>query len=114
MPRAGFPLPTLLNIIAGLEPADAGTASFLDVDMGALNDDARTLLRRDRFGFVFQAFHVLPHLTVEQNVAFVKKLGDRVAVMDDGRIVHAGTMAEFAADAALQSRLLGLAMEAHA
>jgi len=53
-------------------------------------------------------------LLVEQNVAFVKKLGDTVAVMDDGRIVHAGTMADFAADAALQSRLLGLAMEAHA
>lgn len=51
-------------------------------------------------------------LLVEQNVAFVKKLGDTVAVMDDGRIVHAGTMAAFAADAALQSRLLGLAMEA--
>jgi branched-chain amino acid transport system ATP-binding protein len=50
-------------------------------------------------------------LLVEQNAAFVKKLGDTVAVMDDGRIVHAGTMAEFAADAALQSRLLGLAME---
>jgi len=51
---------------------------------------------------------------VEQNVAFVKKLGDTVAVMDDGRIVHAGTMADFAADAALQSRLLGLAMGEHA
>jgi branched-chain amino acid transport system ATP-binding protein len=47
-------------------------------------------------------------------VAFVKKLGDTVAVMDDGRIVHAGTMAHFVADAALQSRLLGLSMEAHA
>jgi branched-chain amino acid transport system ATP-binding protein len=53
-------------------------------------------------------------LLVEQNVAFVKTLGDRVAVMDDGRIVHAGSMVEFAADRALQSRLLGLAMEAHA
>jgi branched-chain amino acid transport system ATP-binding protein len=53
-------------------------------------------------------------LLVEQNAAFVKKLGDTVAVMDDGRIVHAGTMAAFAADAALQSRLLGLAMEGHA
>jgi branched-chain amino acid transport system ATP-binding protein len=53
-------------------------------------------------------------LLVEQNAAFVKKVGDTVAVMDDGRIVHAGTMAAFAADAALQSRLLGLAMETHA
>jgi branched-chain amino acid transport system ATP-binding protein len=53
-------------------------------------------------------------LLVEQNAAFVKKLGDTVAVMDDGRIVHAGTMAAFAADAALQSRLLGLSMQVHA
>ena len=52
-------------------------------------------------------------LLVEQNVSFVKSLGDRVAVMDDGRIVHAGAMADFVADAALQSRLLGLAVEAH-
>jgi len=52
-------------------------------------------------------------LLVEQNVSFVKSLGDRVAVMDDGRVVHAGTMREFAADQALQARLLGLAMEAH-
>ena len=59
---------TLLNIIAGLEPADSGTVSFLDTDVTALDDDARTVLRRDSFGFVFQAFHVLPHLTVQQNV----------------------------------------------
>ena len=53
-------------------------------------------------------------LLVEQNAAFVKRLADHVAVMDDGRIVHRGGMAEFAADAALQSRLLGLDMGAAA
>ena len=53
-------------------------------------------------------------LLVEQNVSFVKTLGDHVAVMDDGRIVHAGTMGDFARDRALQSRLLGLAVGAHA
>ena len=47
-------------------------------------------------------------LLVEQNAAFVASLADHVAVMDDGRIVHRSSMAEFAADAALQSRLLGL------
>jgi branched-chain amino acid transport system ATP-binding protein len=52
-------------------------------------------------------------LLVEQNVSFVQGLADRVAVMDDGRIVHSGDMARFAADRELQSRLLGLAMEAH-
>jgi branched-chain amino acid transport system ATP-binding protein len=52
-------------------------------------------------------------LLVEQNVSFVKRLGDHVAVMDDGRIVHAGPMPQFAADRELQSRLLGLALEGH-
>ena len=59
---------TLLNIIAGLEPADAGEVFLEKENLGTLSDDARTRLRRDKFGFVFQAFHVLPHLTVEQNV----------------------------------------------
>ena len=66
--ESGVGKSTLLNIIAGLEPPDAGSVRFEGRDLGALDDDARTLLRRDRFGFVFQAFHVLPHLTVEQNV----------------------------------------------
>jgi len=66
--ESGVGKSTLLNIIAGLEPADAGTVSFLDTEMTVLDDDARTLLRREKIGFVFQAFHVLPHLTVQQNV----------------------------------------------
>jgi len=66
--ESGVGKSTLLNIIAGLEPADSGTVSFLDTEMTALDDDARTVLRRENFGFVFQAFHVLPHLTVQQNV----------------------------------------------
>jgi putative ABC transport system ATP-binding protein len=66
--ESGVGKSTLLNIIAGLEPPDAGEILFDGKDLGALDDDARTLLRRDSFGFVFQAFHVLPHLTVEQNV----------------------------------------------
>ncbi|HEY6966715.1 MAG TPA: ABC transporter ATP-binding protein [Burkholderiales bacterium] len=66
--ESGVGKSTLLNIVAGLEPPDAGEIRFEGEDLGRLDDDARTLLRRDRFGFVFQAFHVLPHLTVEQNV----------------------------------------------
>jgi putative ABC transport system ATP-binding protein len=66
--ESGVGKSTLLNVIAGLEPPDAGQVRFEGRDLGALDDDARTLLRRDRFGFVFQAFHVLPHLTVLQNV----------------------------------------------
>ena len=59
---------TLLNVVAGLEPADSGSVFFENVDVNSLGDDARTVLRREKFGFVFQAFHVLPHLTVLQNV----------------------------------------------
>jgi branched-chain amino acid transport system ATP-binding protein len=52
-------------------------------------------------------------LLVEQNFLMAKALGDRVAVMDDGRVVHTGSMAELAADTALQQRLLGLSLGAH-
>ena len=52
-------------------------------------------------------------LVVEQNFHFARSLGDAVAVMDSGRIVHAGAMAELAADQALQQRLLGLSLAAH-
>ncbi|UDF35578.1 UNVERIFIED_ORG: ABC transporter ATP-binding protein [Shinella sp. XGS7] len=52
-------------------------------------------------------------LLVEQNFMVAKALGDRVAVMDDGRIVHSGAMAELAEDEGLQQRLLGLSLAAH-
>jgi branched-chain amino acid transport system ATP-binding protein len=52
-------------------------------------------------------------LLVEQNFAMAREVGDWVAVMDDGRIAHTGTMAALAADAALQERLMGLSLEAH-
>jgi len=60
---------TLLNIVAGLDYADAGSVSVAGQDLAPLDDDALTLLRRRHVGFVFQAFHVLPYLTVSQNVA---------------------------------------------
>ena len=52
-------------------------------------------------------------LLVEQNFNFVRTLGDTVSVMDDGRVVHAGSMAELADDEALQQRLLGLSLDSH-
>ncbi|MBZ0089786.1 MAG: ABC transporter ATP-binding protein [Thermoanaerobaculia bacterium] len=52
-------------------------------------------------------------LLVEQNFSFVKSLGDTVAVMDDGRIVHSGGMDELAEDRELQQKLLGLSLDAH-
>jgi putative ABC transport system ATP-binding protein len=66
---SGIGKSTLLNVIAGLEPVDSGSIRFLEREIEKLNDDDLSLLRRECFGFVFQAFHVLPHLTVEENVA---------------------------------------------
>jgi putative ABC transport system ATP-binding protein len=59
---------TLLNLIAGLELPDAGRIDIDGQSLSELSDDARTRLRRSRVGFVFQAFHILPHMTVAQNV----------------------------------------------
>jgi putative ABC transport system ATP-binding protein len=66
---SGIGKSTLLNVVAGLEPVDSGSICFLDREIEKLSDDDLSLLRRDYFGFVFQAFHVLPHLSVEENVA---------------------------------------------
>jgi putative ABC transport system ATP-binding protein len=67
--ESGIGKSTLLNIIAGLEPVDSGEVWFDGRQLTTLGDDALTILRREKFGFVFQAFHVLPHLTVQENVA---------------------------------------------
>jgi putative ABC transport system ATP-binding protein len=67
--ESGIGKSTLLNAIAGLEPIDGGEIVFENRNVHQMNDDDLALLRREQFGFVFQAFHVLPHLTVEQNVS---------------------------------------------
>ncbi len=69
---------TLLNCLAGLDEADAGSIMLADQDLRALDDDARSALRRRELGFVFQAFHLLPHLSVADNVALpLRLLGQR-------------------------------------
>ena len=60
---------TLLNCIAGLEAIDGGTIRVGDTPIERLDDDAMARLRRSHFGFVFQAFHILPHVDLLQNVA---------------------------------------------
>lgn len=69
MGESGVGKSTLLNLIAGLDAPDAGEILVDGAPMSALGDDAATRLRRTRMGFIFQAFHVLPHLTLAQNVA---------------------------------------------
>jgi len=58
---------TLLNLIAGLELPDAGCIELAGTDLATLDDDGRAQLRRRSVGFVFQAFHIIPHLTALEN-----------------------------------------------
>jgi len=67
--ESGVGKSTLLNCIAGLDEADAGQILLHGQDMRALAEPERARLRREQLGFVFQAFHVLPHLSVAENVA---------------------------------------------
>ena len=69
MGDSGVGKSTLLNLIAGLDSADSGDVLIDGASISSLSDDAATRLRRQKLGFVFQAFHVLPHLTLYQNVA---------------------------------------------
>jgi putative ABC transport system ATP-binding protein len=67
---------TLLNLMAGLDRADSGQVRLDGTDLAALGEDALARLRRQRIGFVFQAFHLLPQLTLAQNVALPLQLID--------------------------------------
>lgn len=69
MGESGVGKSTLLNLIAGLDTPDTGEILIDGIAMSSLDDDAATRLRRKAFGFVFQAFHILPHLTLGQNIA---------------------------------------------
>jgi putative ABC transport system ATP-binding protein len=76
--ESGVGKSTLLNCMAGLDDWDAGRITQDGTDIGSLGAEARALWRRSHVGFVFQAFHVLPHLDVAQNVALpLMLLGQR-------------------------------------
>ena len=76
MGDSGVGKSTLLNLIAGLDNADSGDVIIDGNPVAQLDDNAATRLRRQKLGFVFQAFHVLPHLTLAQNVALPLLLND--------------------------------------
>ncbi len=82
--ESGVGKSTLLNCIAGLDRADRGQVLIAGQDLGMLDDDACARLRREHLGFVFQAFHVLPHLTVAENVSLPLRLLKR---NDDARVL---------------------------
>ena len=66
--ESGVGKSTLLNCMAGLDVWDEGRILVDGIDLSTLVEEQRALLRREKLGFVFQAFHVLPHLDVAQNV----------------------------------------------
>lgn len=74
MGESGIGKSTLLNLIAGLERPDAGSIEMSGVDICKLDDNALTRLRGEQMGFVFQAFHILPYLSVFQNVELPLRL----------------------------------------
>jgi putative ABC transport system ATP-binding protein len=81
--ESGVGKSTLLNCIAGLDSADGGQVRIGGIDLATLGDAARARLRRAQLGFVFQAFHVLPHLTVAENVSLPLRL---LARHDEARV----------------------------
>jgi len=66
---------TLLHILGGVDVPTSGKVLLEDTDLGSLNDDQRTLIRRTRMGFIFQSFNLLPAFTAEENVALPLELG---------------------------------------
>ena len=81
--ESGVGKSTLLNCMAGLDSWDEGSVQLNGADLQTMTDDQRALQRRQHVGFVFQAFHVLPHLDVAQNVALPLLL---LGQADDARV----------------------------
>jgi putative ABC transport system ATP-binding protein len=88
---------TFLNVAAGLDRPTSGTVALGDTDLGQLGERRLTIVRRERIGFVFQAFNLLPSLTVAQNIALPLRLG--------GRRPRRSGVREIAARVGLETRL---------
>jgi putative ABC transport system ATP-binding protein len=83
--RSGSGKSTLLNLVAGIDRPSAGRVEVGGFDVGAASERRRTLFRRDRIGFVFQFFNLLPTLTVEENLRLPLELAGRTAAADLAR-----------------------------
>ena len=86
MGESGVGKSTLLNLIAGLDRADAGSITLDGAELTTQDDDRLTALRRVAMGFVFQAFHILPYLSVAQNVALPLSLVGAVPEVAERRV----------------------------
>ena len=76
MGESGVGKSTFLNLVAGLDHADQGELLIDGIPAHTLTDEAATLLRRQKLGFIFQAFHLLPHLTLLKNVSLPLMLNE--------------------------------------
>jgi len=88
---------TFLNVAAGLDRPTSGSVALGGIDLAHLSERRLTILRRERIGFVFQAFNLLPSLTVAQNIALPLRL--------DGRRPPRSAVREIAARVGLEKRL---------
>jgi putative ABC transport system ATP-binding protein len=88
---------TFLNVAAGLDQPTSGTVALGDTDLAGLSERRLTILRRERIGFVFQAFNLMPSLTVAQNIGLPLRL--------DGRRAKRSVVREVAARVGLDDRL---------
>ena len=88
---------TFLNVAAGLDRPTSGSVALGGIDLAHLSERRLTILRRERIGFVFQAFNLLPSLTVAQNIALPLRL--------DGRRPRRSAVREIAARVGLEKRL---------
>jgi putative ABC transport system ATP-binding protein len=86
--ESGVGKSTLLNLIAGLDVPDSGELLLEGRDLARLDEERRTQVRRTRMGFVFQAFHLLPHLTIARNVALPLALNGRAGRAADERVME--------------------------
>ncbi|MER7578693.1 ABC transporter ATP-binding protein [Kitasatospora sp. NPDC097691] len=86
--RSGSGKTTLLNLVGGLDSPTAGGISLDGIDLGGLNEDGRLALRRERIGFVFQSFGLIPMLTAAENVGVPMRLR-KVAAAEREERAHA-------------------------
>jgi len=86
--KSGSGKSTLLNLIGGIDLADAGTICVAGTDLTALDDRARTLFRRDKIGFIFQFFNLVPILSVLENVSLPGELSGRPAAQVRRRAIE--------------------------